>query len=115
MNLYAECDPLDRARTSRALSLTGATRRRKQDLMTDIGTYDELAAEPRIDIVAMAEIVHDLIAGGLFRAQDGKWLLEHSEAAALGRHAYEALQALGERLSESGTAALDGTTSKYWL
>ena len=116
MSLYTECDPLDRARTSRALSLTGATRRRKQDPMTDIGTYDELAAEPRVDVLAIAEIVQDLLAGGLSRLRDGSWLRERSEAAGLGRHEYAALQAFGARLSESGATAFDGIkTGKLWL
>ncbi len=120
MSLYTECDPLDRARTSRALSLTGATRRRKQDPMTDIGTnigtYGELAAEPRVDVLAIAEIVQDLLAGGLSRLQDGSWLRERSEVASLGRHEYAALQAFGARLSESGATAFDGIkTGKLWL
>ena len=54
MSLYTECDPLDRARTSRALSLTGVTRRRKQDHMIGIGTYGEAAEDPQVNVVAMA-------------------------------------------------------------
>ncbi len=81
--------------------------------MTDIGTYDELAVDPQVNVVAMAQIVSDLFAHSLSRAQDMEWLHGHDNAALLGRHEYAALQALGARLSDDG-AALDGVQSGFW-
>ncbi len=81
--------------------------------MIGIGTYDELAAEPPVNVVAMAQIVNDLFAHGLSRVQDMEWLHAHDNAALLGRHEYAALQALGARLSDGGTA-LDGVQSGFW-
>ncbi len=62
---------------------------------TGIGMDGELALDPRVNVVAMAQIVYDLCAGGLVRVQDMDWLRAHANAALLGRHEYEALQALG--------------------
>lgn len=88
---------------------------------TGIGADDGLELDPRVDVVAMAQIVYDLVAGGLARAQararDMDWLRAHANVALLGRHEYESLEALGARLSSVGDGATppDSVQSVFWL
>jgi len=72
----------------------------------DMGTHGELAVESRVDVVALAAVVHDLVAGGFSRLQDGRWLRERAVAVGLDRHERGALEALRARLLDDGAALL---------
>ncbi len=79
----------------------------------DMATYGELAGESRVDVVALAAIVHDLVGGGFARLQDGRWLRERVAAAGLDRHERGALEALRARLLDDGAALLRAPLSPW--
>src|SRR3954468_9915115 len=60
----------------------------------DSAVQGELVLEPRVNLTAMAEIVRDLLAGGVSRPQDGVWLRERAQAAGLDAQEGAALDAL---------------------
>lgn len=64
--------------------------------------YDELMMEQRVNVTAMADIVHDLVIGGISRLQDGGWLRQRAVIAGLSRHERGALEALRTRLLDGG-------------
>lgn len=64
------------------------------------------------NVSAMADIVHDLVAGGLSLLQNAQWLRERAEATGLGLPEYEALEALRARLLEDGTTLL--SSGEFW-
>jgi len=68
--------------------------------------YDELVMEPRLNVTAMADIVHDLVTGGVSRLQDARWLCERTTAVELDRHERGALEALRLRLLDGSTELL---------
>ncbi len=76
--------------------------------------YDELVMEQRVNVTAMADIVHDLVTGGISRLQDSGWLRERATAAGLDRHEGAALDALRARLLDGGTAFLTATDLGNW-
>ncbi len=71
----------------------------------------ELVLEPRLNVTAMAEIVQELVGGGVARSQDGRWVQERAQAAGLGQHERAALEALRTRLHARGAALLDAAVS----
>jgi hypothetical protein len=68
--------------------------------------YDALMMEPQVNVTAMADIVHDLVTGGISRLQDGGWLRERATAAELDRHERGALEALRLRLLDGSMELL---------
>lgn len=79
----------------------------------DMGMHGELVMEPQVNVVALADIVHDLIAGGFSRLQDGRWLRERAVAVGLDRHERSALEALRARLLDDGAALLRAPLSPW--
>lgn len=82
--------------------------------MTGITTRQVLTVESQVNIAAIADIVQDLIQGGLAQLQDNRWLHNHRASGGLTPHEYTALEALGDRLSVEGVATLDGVKSIWW-
>ena len=78
-----------------------------------IAGQGELVLEPRVHLTAMAEIVRDLLAGGVARLQDGVWLRERAQAAGLDAQEGAALEALRARLA-GGRALLDTALASSW-
>jgi len=74
----------------------------------------ELEMGPALDLAAMADIVHGLLAGPPARLTDGHWLRAQSDAAGLGLAASGALEALRVRLSTTGATLLRTGTSLQW-
>lgn len=78
--------------------------------------YGELAMElqaPQVNVAALADVIHDLIAGGLSHLHDGRWLDKRATAAGLDRHEHSALEALRARLLEGGTLTMDTPISQW--
>ncbi len=75
--------------------------------------YDELMMEQRVNVTAMADIVHDLVTGGVSRLRDGGWLRQRAAIAGLSRHECGALEALRTRLLD-GSALLTGSPFDHW-
>ncbi len=67
----------------------------------------ELVMQPRVNVSALADIVEEMVAGGVSRLQDRQWLCQHATAAGLGQHEQAALETLRARLCVSGAALLD--------
>jgi hypothetical protein len=78
-----------------------------------IAVQGELEMEPRLNLTVMAEIVRDLLAGGVSRLQDGVWLRERAETVGLDAQEGAALEALRVRLA-SGRALLDTALTSPW-
>jgi hypothetical protein len=75
--------------------------------------YDELVMEQRVNVTAMADIVHDLVAGAAAYLHDSRRLRERAEAAGLDAHECAALENLRARLCTGGVGLL-GTTTSNW-
>lgn len=65
-----------------------------------------LVMEQRVNVTAIADIVHDLVAGGISRLQDGGWLRQRVVIAGLSRQECAALDALRARLLDGSTVLL---------
>lgn len=80
----------------------------------ELYTRNELVNESKVNVSAMAEIVHDLLAGGFSRTQDRQWLQRRTDEAGLSRYEQEALESRQVWLSEHGTAVLEITRMLVW-
>lgn len=72
-----------------------------------------LISVPTVRVSALAEVVHDLLAGGSARLHDASWLRERAAAADLSQHEHAALEALCERLRSGGATRLV-TSALHW-
>ncbi len=66
-----------------------------------------------VNVNAMADIVQDLMGGGLSLLGNAQWLLERATAVGLETFEYEALESLRVRLLDSG-ALLLGVGERWW-
>lgn len=66
---------------------------------------------PQFNVSAMADIIHDLVGGGITHAHDGQWLRERVQVAGLGYHEHAALEALRSRMQIHSTALLDAAVA----
>jgi len=80
----------------------------------ETGMHGELVMEPQVHVAALADIVHDLVAGGLSHLQDGGWLRARATAAGLDRDEGAALEALRARLLDGGATFLAATGLVNW-
>jgi hypothetical protein len=78
-----------------------------------VAMHGELTMEPQVNVTAMAEIVHDLLAGGVSRLQDGVWLRQRARAAGLAAQESAALEALRMHLA-AGRALLEAALASPW-
>lgn len=69
---------------------------------------------PAINVTAIAEIVHDLLAEGSSAIQNAAWLRERAAAVGLGPHEYTALETLRIRLAAGGTELLRAAATLKW-
>ncbi len=72
-----------------------------------------LVMEPQVNVTALADIVHDLVTGGVSRLHDERWLHERAAVAGLDRHERGALEALRARLLD-GVALLVESPLSHW-
>lgn len=72
-----------------------------------------MVGESQVNVAALADIVHDLVAGGLSRLQDDGWLDERATAAGLDAHERGALERLRLRLLD-GSAVLLRASIGLW-
>jgi hypothetical protein len=80
--------------------------------MLEYGVRDS-ALIPLVRVAAMAEIVHDLLAGGDDLLHDVTWLRNRAADAGLNAHERGALDDLAARLRVGGSALLQAI-SVHW-
>jgi hypothetical protein len=73
-----------------------------------------LAAEPAINLQAMADVVRALFAGGPARHQDPKWLRAQAEAAGLSDQVCVVLERMRLKLCDGCATLLDATAVLSW-
>jgi len=77
--------------------------------MTDMS----VAAQPLLDLEAMAMIVRELVAGGEARRQDERWLRARIEEVGLDQHAAAALESVRQKLRHGGTLLADDGVASW--
>lgn len=77
-------------------------------------TREDRAIGSHVQVAAMAQVVAELLGGGLPRLEDAAWLRERAATAGLATHEYGALESLRVRLQQGGSSLLDAVADLRW-